>query len=252
VKSVFRATTAQDAPQLISFLARVFSVSPQSEFLRPDLLHWKLWAPREDYFASRSYVLERNGEIVAHSGIWPTALRTERGTLQGCHMFDWGSDPRVLGSGVVLLRKLSEMFDFLYANGGSEMTKRIIPTIGFKKVGEAWSAVRPLRPMRQMLSHRYLDWKTPARFVRNTMWSLIPFSTLPEGWAIQEGLDENEVHSQPSDALLWAFRSNAFFRYLQSCPTAHIRVFQVQKDGHNVGRIALSLLHTRYESWEYG
>jgi hypothetical protein len=243
MKPIFRPTTAQDAPQLISFLARTFSVNPQSEFLRADLLHWKLWSPREDYTGSRSYVLERNGEIIAHSGIWPMTLHTPTGVLQGCHMFDWASDPHVLGSGVALLRKLSEMFDFLFGNAGSYMTQRIIPSIGFRKVGEAWSAARPLRPLRQMLTHQHLDWKIPARLVRNTIWSLYPRGAPPKGWALQEGIGQDEVCQRLSGIPPCSFRSNGFFRYLQNCPTAQVKVFQVQRDDRAVGKIALSLLH---------
>jgi hypothetical protein len=158
-------------------------------------------------------------------------------------MFDWASDPRVPGSGDSLLRKLSEMFDFLCANGGSEMTQKIIPNIGFHKVGEAWFGVRPLRPLRQMLTHRPLDWKAPARFARSTMQSLTPAHTPSQGWGIQEGVGDSETHSQSSDTAPSAFRSNAFFRYLQKCPSAQIKVFQVLEDGRHVGRIALSLAH---------
>jgi hypothetical protein len=243
MKSVFRATTVDDAPQLSSFLARAFSADPQSEFLRPDLLHWKLWAPREDYVGPRSYVLERNSEIVAHSGIWPITLETKTETLQGCHMFDWASDARVLGAGVSILRKIAEMFDFLYANGGSDMTRKIIPSIGFQKVGEAWLAQRPLRPLRQMLARRPLDWKSPARFARNAVRASGPSMAPPKGWSVQEGIGENEIHPRVSKTLPSAFRSNGFFRYLQKCPSARIRVFQLLKDARLIGRIALSLIH---------
>lgn len=243
MKFVFRATTEDDATRVISFLAKVFSAPLDSEFLRPDLLRWKLWAPRDDYFGPRSYVVERNGEIVAHSGVWPIPLRTERGTLQGCHLFDWASDPQLPGPGVVLLRRLHEMFDFLLAHGGSEMARRVIPTVGFKRVGEVWSAARPLRPLRQMLSHQCMNWKIPARFVRNTAWSLFPAPARLEGFTAKEGFDDQGAPPDPSEGRLCAFRSNAFLRYLQSCPTARVKVFQVHKDGCHMGRFALSLVH---------
>ncbi len=237
MKAIFRPTTEKDAPQIVSFLSPLL----QSGSLRLDLLRWKLWAPREDYTEPRSYVLERNGSIIAHAGIWPTTLRTAAGTVRGCHLFDWAADPRALGAGVAIVQRICEMFDFIYAIGGAEITQKIIPAIGFKKVGEEWAAARPLRPFQQAFSHQYRDWRMPARLVRNALWSVIPTSQRADGWRIQEGLAESDGRLLFLDNL----RSASFFRYLQSCPTARIRVFEIQKDDHNAGRFALSLLHNQ-------
>ena len=234
MKATLRPTTEKDAPQIISFLSPLL----QRESLRPELLHWKLWAPREDYTEPRSYVLERNGNIIAHAGIWPILLRTSAGSVRGCHLFDWAADSRALGAGVAIVQRIGEMFDFVYAIGGAQMTQKIIPAIGFKKVGEEWAAARPLRPFRQVLTHQYKDWRMPARLVRNAMWSVIPMSLRAGGWAIQEGpADENDRAASPDN-----LRSSTFFRYLQTCPTAEIKVFEIRKDDHNAGRFALSLL----------
>jgi hypothetical protein len=237
MKSVLRPTTQDDAPEVISFLTPLL----QRESLRPDLLYWKLWAPREDYTEPRSYVLERNGRIIAHAGIWPTTLRTVGGTIRGCHLFDWAADSRALGAGVAIVQRICEMFDFIYAIGGAQITQKIIPAIGFKQVGDAWSAARPLRPLRQAISHQYKDWRTPARLVRNAVWSVIPTGARPDGWEIQEGLGEGDGRSLSLDNL----RSSGFLKYLQSCPTAQVRVFEIRKDDRNAGRFALSLLYNQ-------
>ena len=237
MKALLRPTTEKDAPQIISFLSPLL----QKESLRPDLLYWKLWAFREDYSEPRSYVLERNGNIVAHAGIWPATLRTAAGTVRGCHLFDWAADSRALGAGVAIIQRIGEMFDFIYAIGGAQMTQKIIPAIGFKKVGEEWAAARPLRPFRQALTHQSKDWRMPARLVRNTVWSVIPMIPRSGGWSIQEGLGDSNGHM----ILLDNLRSKAFFRYLQSCPTARIKVFEIRKDDRNAGQFALSLLYNQ-------
>lgn len=158
-------------------------------------------------------------------------------------MFDWASDARVLGAGVSILRKVLQMFDFLYANGGSDMTRKIIPSIGFAKVGDVWFAERPIRPLQQMLARRPLDWKAPARFARNAMRASRPLAAIPEGWSLEEGIGEEEFPSQVAGSMPSALRSIGFLRYLAQCPSAEIRVFQVLKDGRPVGRIAFSLVH---------
>jgi hypothetical protein len=245
MKLIFRATTPQDSPKLSSFLARSFSVNEQSEFLRPELLHWKFWAPREDYRDPRSYVLERDGEIVAHAGIWPMTVTTVTGTISGCHAIDWASDSSVPGAGVAIKRRISSLFDFVYAIAYSDIAAKVLPKMGFREIGEAWSGARPLRPLRQALSRQHLDWKAPARLARNTIWSLLPWSLSSEGWAIKEGVSKTDASEGRRGALLCASRSNSFFRYLQKCPTAKIMLFQIQKNSQDVGRIALSLLHNQ-------
>ena len=244
MKSVLRATTVEDAPQLTSFLAQNFLRRSSERILTTGSIALEIMgSARGLRRTAQLCVIERNGEIVAHSGIWPMALETKVGMLQGCHMFDWASDARVLGAGVSLLRKFSEMFDFLYANGGSDMTRKIIPSIGFQKFGEAWFAERPLRPLQQMLVRRPLDWKAPARFARNAMRASGPSTAPPEGWSVREGIGEKEIRPRVFETMPSGFRSNGFFRYLQRCPSGQIRIFQVLKEGHPMGRIALSLVH---------
>lgn len=245
MKPVFRPTTALDAPQLIDFLSRGFSVSRKAEFLRPDLLNWKLWAEREDYLEPRSYILERSGEMIAHAGIWPMTLRTETEVLRGCQLVDWASDSRVLGGGVALLKHVSEMFDFLFAIGVSEKTTKIIPAIGMKKIGESWTAARPIRPLRQALSHQTKNWKLPLRFVRNTLWARLPISVDVDGWVVKEGLSDLGEKLLLAHNKHCAFRPNGFFRYLQRCPTGQFRVFQLQKDSRSVGQFVLNLIYNQ-------
>jgi hypothetical protein len=165
-------------------------------------------------------------------------------TVRGAHLIDWASDLRAPGSGVALVQRLHRMFDFLYAIGGSEMTQKVLPIFGFREVAQAWSGARPLRPLRQMLSHQCLDWKLPARFARNALWSLTPMRTGLKGWTIH-ALDLNEIEGDSpfTGAPSCARRPNAFFRYLKCCPVVCLSVFQIQNDGHDEGRMALSFLH---------
>ena len=119
------------------------------------------------------------------------------------------------------------------------MTQKIIPAIGFKIVGDTWSGARPLRPLQQVLSHQYRDWRIPARFVRNALWSIVPPGAALRGWEISEVVGENEQRFPCVGAL----RSDLFFKYLQACPTATIRLFEIRQDGCRMGRIALSVVH---------
>ncbi len=234
--STFRPTTIADEARLIQFLARAFSVGTQAAFLDPALLRWKYWTPREDYLEARSYVLERNGEITAHAGVWPISTRTEGVCARGAHMIDWASDASAPGSGAALVQRLIRQFDFMYSIGGSSMTQTVLPAFGFKEVTQAWLGVRPLRPLRQMLFHQTRDWKLLVRLARNTWWSMAPMARGGNAWSAAE------ASADDFDPPVWCPRSPGFFRYIEQCPTIHLRLYRLLAKGIEEGWFALSVV----------
>jgi Acetyltransferase (GNAT) domain len=229
--STFRPTTIADEARLIQFLARAFSVGTQAAFLDPALLRWKYWTPREDYPEARSYVLERNGEITAHAGVWPISIRTEGVCARGAHMIDWASDASAPGSGAALVQRLIRHFDFMYSIGGSSMTQNVLPAFGFKEVTQAWLGVRPLRPLRQMLFHQTRNWKLPVRLARNAWWSVAPMGRGRDGWSAAD-----------FNAPVYCQRSPGFFRYIEQCPTIHVHLYRLLGHGNEDGWFALSVV----------
>ena len=234
--SIFRPTTEADEHRLIEFLSRAFSIATEAAFLDPTLLHWKYWTPREDYPEPRSFVLERNGAITAHAGIWPVSIGTGEGRTRGAHMIDWASDPAAPGSGTVLVQKLIRQFDFVYSIGGSAMTQSVLPAFGFKHVTETWMGARPLRPFRQMLIHQAKNWKLPLRLARNTWWSLSPARPAKSGWTAVDAriADFNPPASCP--------RGRAFFSYIEQCPAIQQFLYRLLNNGQEEGWLALSLI----------
>ena len=153
-------------------------------------------------------------------------------------MMDWASDPHSPGSGVAVVQRLLKMFDFMYAIGGTEMTRKVLPAFGFAEVTEAWFGARPLRPFRQVLDHPIDNWKFPARLARNTLWSLHPRPPKTSEWRLAPAdLNQTPPALAGTDRIQ---RSNAFFRYLQACPISSVTVYDLEKDGLLHGRLALS------------
>jgi hypothetical protein len=234
--STFRPTTAADEACLIEFLARVFAVSTRAPFLDRALLRWKYWTPREDYAEPRSFVLERNGVITAHAGIWPISIGTGQDRARGAHMIDWASDASAPGSGVALVQHLTRQFDFLYSIGGSAMTQRVLPAFGFKQVTETWMGARPLRPLRQVRFHQAKNWKLPARLARNVWWSVTPARHEKNGWTAAE------AQVADFDAPISCPRTQAFFSYLDRNPAIQVRLYRLFANCKTEGWLALSLL----------
>lgn len=242
--SIFRATSAADEAPLIAFLARAFSMDSSAPFLDPALVRWKYWHPRGDFDAPRSCVIERAGRIASHVGLWPARLDTSRGRLTGIQMIDWASDPAAPGAGSALVQRLLQQYDFIYSIGGSEMTRRVLPAFGFRTIAEVWVGARPLHPFAARGHEHRGAGRALARLGRNAWWSSWPMSTAAAGWtAAPAALDEGDEQPRAGQNAAAIPRSNAFFRYLQQCPSAAVRVYDLSVGGSRQGRVALSTAH---------
>jgi hypothetical protein len=129
MKSTLRATSIEDLNRVRQFLQRAFNSSPDKQPMDDALMAWKYWDRRDDWEGPRAYVLERDGVIHAHAGIYPVTFGA--GEVRGIQMIDWASAKESPGAGLALVQKLSANFDFIYSIGGSEITCKILPAYGF-------------------------------------------------------------------------------------------------------------------------
>ncbi|HVW10256.1 MAG TPA: hypothetical protein VHC90_16830 [Bryobacteraceae bacterium] len=231
MKSVLRPTTPDDLSAVSEFLQRVFGAAANAPFTQSAVMHWKYWNARGDWPEPRAYVLERDGAITAHAGLWPLVVNGVRGV----HMIDWASAPEAPGAGLLMVQKLAAMFDFIIAIGGSDMTRAILPAYGFAEHAQQWTGARPIHPLRQILTHQHKNWKLIPRLGRNMMWS--SGSSAPTGWIAEEIAPE-----RVDDPARLAPRSAEFFRYLLACPIAGVHFYQVREGGKARGHFVLSAI----------
>jgi hypothetical protein len=230
-----RPTTVADEERLIEFLTRAFATDRRANFLSSAMLRWKYWDPRGDFAEPRSFVMERDGQIIAHVGLWPVTVRTGARVEHGIHAMDWAAAPQAPGAGVTLLMRLTERYDFVYGMGGSEITRTILPQLGFHTVAEALTWARPLRPWEQILKHQSRDLRLPLRLGRNVWWSRRPSTAVPHGWvAVEPSAGRiGELVALASE------RDESFFAYLQKCPVARSLTFHIENDGRKAGFFVL-------------
>lgn len=234
--SLFRAAAQTDLPAIRSLLLRSFGTETDGPLFSEPVLRWKFFAPRADFPGDRSYVIERDGAIVAHAGLWPV---NHHGKI-GLQMIDWASAREAPGSGLTLVSKLAAMSDFMYSIGGSAATRKVLPAFGFTTAFQQWKGVLPLRPLHHTLRHPARNAKLPLRFVRNMYWSL---RSRPS--------QQHDLTMQPIalTALLSgvnapnAFpREAGFFTFLESCPTAKFYSFAFAHDGQTAGHAVISVV----------
>ena len=232
MSSVLRPSTPDDELPILELLARIFGFPTGDGSTARSLLRWKYWEPRADFGEPRSFVMEKNGRIVAHIGLWPVRVPVGSGSERGIHMIDWVSDPQSPGAGVALLQRAAKSYDFVYAIGGTEMTQSILPRFGFRKISETLTWARPIRPWRQAVQHQTRDLRLPLRLARNVWWSRVPARAAEPGWDAAEA----DPKALPGE------RDVSFFRYLQRCPAACSMTFRVSREGKRAGCFVLSFV----------
>src|SRR6202795_4232006 len=94
--AAIRATDHKDLPTLAKLLVRVYKFEPSDFHFDPRLLEWKYLYPRAGWQGSRSYLLEKNGNIVAYTGVGSVSFRLPTGQLvNSLTIIYWGADSTV-------------------------------------------------------------------------------------------------------------------------------------------------------------
>jgi hypothetical protein len=239
----FRPTTSCDAAALSDFLGRMFQVGSGASFLAEKHMGWKYWSARPDWTGPRSFTARHDGAIVAHAAAWPVRVRVPGQVVSAVHVIDWAADPEYPGAGVRLLRQIGAKVRLMIATGGSEITRRVLPVIGFRPHAELCWFARPVRPLGQVLTTSERNWRLPARLLRNAFWRLSPPLALPRGWSALRLVPEEVPDSlwpQPSPATAVTARDTGFYRYLLDSPSARHALFGLEKRGELVGYFCLA------------
>jgi len=243
--SAIRPTTIDDLSIVRQFLRKAFSSSRDSYFLDPAVLAWKYWDRRGDWEGPRSYVLEQDGAIVAHAGIYP--LTFSAGQVRGAHVIDWASAASCPGAGFALVKQLGTMFDFLYGIGVSEKAGKILSACGFRECARQWRGARTVRPFRQLVKYQLRDWKGAPRLVRNLLvGSPAAADDRSNGFWIAEEISPDAVSEQfypkDMDGASFSPRPAEFFEYLLRCPVMTMHLYRIRTKREAKGHFAIGVL----------
>jgi hypothetical protein len=243
VKFELVETTPADASTISAFLSKAFHLVPGAPLVSAPHMHWKYWAPRQDWTGSRSFLVRRGPAVAAHAAVWPVRIKTDTGVVPTIHLIDWAADAAYPGVGIWLLRQMGGRARALLATGGSDATRRILPLVGFRRHSELHCFARPLRPLGQALTTSAKSWRRPARLVRNLVWRWFPPMRLPVGWSASP-LDPDDVAERlwpaPSGTTAVIARDAELYRYLRAAtPVRHV-LFGIRKSDELVGYFCLA------------
>jgi len=233
----FRATQPREIETIQHFLAGVFRLSSEAPEFDPKLMRWKYYEPRPGWSGSRSYVLERDGEIVSHGCVWPMPLITPSGTVTACQIIDWAASPRMPGAGMLLRREIEQRVEVSVAIGGSPDSLKVLPGAGYKTVASFRKFALVVRPWRQFQRRPSRDWRGAAKLGRNIFRRIMPIRGLPPGWSVRPFDDFVEA---PAQDYAGTARSRELYQYLLSCPSGHLSAFALKKGERGAGFFLLN------------
>ncbi len=228
----FVPVAASERQHLTQFLLESFHAEPSLDSFRPEVLAWKYFFDHPDWPGPRSFAIKQAGQIVAHGGIWPVRLLTPQGEVKAIHLIDWAASRTAVGAGIHLLRKMAGLGDVLLTIGGSADTRNLLPKLGYKTCGKLRRYVRVIRPWLQFRTTPAQDWKTAAKFLRNSIRALTGLPAAPEGWhatrvtRLEESIES--VFEHPRSPIC-PRRTAAGLNYLLRCPAAAFSGFLVNQ-----------------------
>lgn len=240
VKAEFRQTQRDEIDAVRALMLQSFHASADKPSFDRSLLLWKYYAPGPPWPGSRSYVLADGGQILAHAAIWPIALRLEDGVRTGIGFCDWAASEEHRGIGLLLLKKLTALGSFVLVIGGADITREILPRVGFARWASLPVYARVLRPVRQTLARTERNWKEPLRVGRNIAWSLASLRSAAE-WSAEFALPDEST-------LAFAHRSTGtvnqleYLKFLLECPSVTFHSIVLRKAGAPQGYAMLSLV----------
>ncbi len=247
----FRSIGESELDEVAAFLRAVFGAPPDHPPFRRDVLHWKSIAPHPFWPGSRGYVYRDGEKIVAHGCVTPIEWRSASGTVRTACVVDWAADRTVPGIGLLLYRSIARiksesnepLLDGLTGIGGSDDARRVLPRAGFRQIFEMPVFSRIVRPLARNIGGP-LDWKTPARVVRD--WGRSSrIREAPAGWRVElvERFDESISPALPAPgrpSAIVARRSPELLNYWLACPAVVMEGYRAIGPANETAYFAIS------------
>lgn len=236
-----RPSTPQDGAAIIA-LMRQAGLQPHTE---PEHLRWKYWQERSDWPGPRSFVLTDGRDILAHGAVVPGTLCWGASRTRVIHMIDWAARREAVGAGVVLMKHMGTMADFLMGIGGSDHTLKIMPLLGYRCLNTVTGYVRTISPPGILKRPTGPRWKLAPRVARSLFWSLSAPRADSAGWQVRRiGIKDvariaNALPDSRSDSVVLG-RTPELIRHALACPIVPVELYALEKAGRIEGYFILS------------
>jgi hypothetical protein len=237
-----RPSTPADAEAIVALLTGA-GLHPSIE---PQDLLWKYWLPRADFPAPRSYILTDRSGAIAHAALVPGVWLCGSRRLRIIHLIDWAARSGAVGAGAALLKHIAQQADALLAIGGTALTLKMLPSLGFRPAGTVYGYVRalhPLRLLREMAGRGRL--RGLYRATRDALRARAAPRARGGDWLARRVTTEQlaEISAllpPPQPGIDVAERSVDLFAHALACPIAPMAVYLVERAGRARGYFLLA------------
>jgi GNAT superfamily N-acetyltransferase len=242
----FRSTTVADEPAIVALLQEAQGTPPGYPMFEHRHLYWKYWQPHEGWQGSRSYVLTKDDQVIAHGAVVPAVCAWGGDRINMLHVIDWAARPDARGAGAALMQHIARLADAIVTSSGSDMALRLLPFMGFKESNTIVTGyARPIRPLLYLRGANDLSWRLVARCSRNVLWALRAPSR-ENGSRHARPLRADEVAATPipwpapkyGTAVLE--RTSAMMSYWLGCPAVHMELYVVENGRDAEGYFVLA------------
>lgn len=236
-----RPSTPEDGAAIVG-LMKSAGLHPHTE---PEHLCWKYWQNRADWSGSRSFVLTDGRDLLAHAAVVPGTLHFGGIRARAIHMIDWAARRDAVGAGVVLMKQIGTMTDFLLGVGGSRHTLKIMKLIGYAPCGYVTGYVRALSPLAILKRAGGPRWKLGARVARSLAWSLSSPRGDRAGWQARRIQGDEMIRiagafcDQRSD-MAFLGRTPELISHALRCPIVPVELYAVERARQKAGYFILS------------
>jgi len=143
-----RPLQPSDLARLSALLRETLEAPTGTAFSAEEMLAWKYLRSDPAWEGALSYVLEKNGALVAHAGVCPALFRSPTGCAVRCGtIIDWAADRGTPGAGRIVHQRLVELADAAFLLGGTATTWALTSRLGFRRRLDARVYARWVRPL---------------------------------------------------------------------------------------------------------
>jgi hypothetical protein len=233
-------TAEPDLGSVLSLMHAAFGQDDPAASVDLRLLRWKYLDPG----GTRGFAFHEDGRLVAHCGTAPVSFLLPGGGADGVCFVDWFRARGRRGAGTALMRELMARSGVSIAAGGTPASRTALARMEFAPGGTLVYYLRSVRPWRRFLAQRPSPgaWRTPARLLRDLVWSLSP-SVRPEaGWEAvpTPRFGPEDCVNRPATAFTLTRREPEALNHWLRCPRGAFTGFLVTQHGRLRGHFLIN------------
>ncbi len=192
----------------------------------------------------KSYVAIINEKIIGHIGYTLSKYQFNDKEFTGLHYLSWIVDPKYRGIlGLQLIKKPMNKADFIFAIGGTEITQKILPALGFSQNIFVYKYFKMLKPIKYLNA---VKGNILRKLFFTSAYSISYFKFFNKNKKnnidyeikiIEKNIEKKIEQILQHDSLLHNKEEKSFITWMSECPLVKSYIFEIIKKNKKIGTI---------------